>query len=851
MKRNHILFFCLGILLLPLSVGVAIITFVLLSRNFIHQPASVDESISISPSTTADSQSALIEAIETNTPTATPRPTFTPRSALQTSPTTTYTPSPTYTAAPDPTNTPLPSQMLAQAQGAHYQGRYEEARQLFDRLAQDESSDPDERRLGLYWRARSEQILGQSNVAQASFSAFLAQYPDDDLSQSAQFNQALSLEALGRYRETMQAYEASLRPDDPIAAYIYERMGDLALANRDHAAAAKWYLAGVDTAGTTSFIVHLREGAALALLRDGTLQAAIEQYEAILDVAQIDSYRAKILRLQGEAYEQFDDLSSAEKVYKQAIYDYPETSEAHVALVRIVEADIPIDDFQRAYVNYYGGKVYQPTVAAIDRYLATNPTDKVDEAYWIQAWATRALGQYEKAIVLFQRLIAQYPDSQHWNAAHLEIGRTHGWAGDTDQAIGTYRLFVNTHPNNPLAGEALWRAAIWETRAGQTQQAIKNFQSMAAQYPADDWADDSLRRAAFLAYFDDDLQTAVGVWSNLLSQYPTSEYAQEASYWQAKALLELGEETMAFSRLYQIAAQPFRFFALRARDLLADQRAYAPSVEISLERDVVAEQTEAEAWLASWTGLTDAVRLSDLDLNLRNDPAFIRGEALLKLGLHDEALGEFEILKNNWLDNPLALYQLALVFRDRGANRLSILTASRLVELSPEAENLVPRFIRRLIYPTYYADLVLPQTQTLQLDPALVFALIRQESLFEPNATSHANARGLMQVIPPTGEDIASRTNTTDFHPDQLWLPYLSVEFGTWYLKQMLTFFDNNQFAALAAYNAGPGRVQDWLEDSDDLDVFFVGITLSEPRTYIRRIYVNVTAYREIYGVQK
>jgi soluble lytic murein transglycosylase len=126
---------------------------------------------------------------------------------------------------------------------------------------------------------------------------------------------------------------------------------------------------------------------------------------------------------------------------------------------------------------------------------------------------------------------------------------------------------------------------------------------------------------------------------------------------------------------------------------------------------------------------------------------------------------------------------------------------------------------------------------------------MRQESLFEQSAESIAGARGLMQVMPATGEYVAERGDFSDaFHPDQLWLPYLSVKFGAWYISQQLALFEGNQFAALAAYNAGPGNVLEWIKTSADLDVFVESIPYRESRVYIRNIYVNLAAYRRLYG---
>ena len=195
------------------------------------------------------------------------------------------------------------------------------------------------------------------------------------------------------------------------------------------------------------------------------------------------------------------------------------------------------------------------------------------------------------------------------------------------------------------------------------------------------------------------------------------------------------------------------------------------------------------------------------------------------------------------------MYQLSLYFQEQGLGRLSILAAARLIFLHPaDSRAEAPRFIQRLLYPIYYAEVLFAEAEKYQLDPALLLAIIRQESLFERSAESAAGARGLMQVMPATGEYVAERGSFGNYNPDQLWLPYLSLRYGAWYINQQLGIFDGNQFAALAAYNAGPGNVLEWIKASDDLDVFVEAIPYWESRTYIRNIYINLAAYRRIYG---
>ncbi len=804
------------------------------------------------PTSAAPTSAPTVQPASTSTPVTVKliAPTFTLTPTPSATPTSTFTPSATPTPSPTPTNTPVPSQRQETAHRAFHNGDYIRAQENFSALLSDPGADDDDRRQALYWRGRSELALNRHSAADATFTLFLSQYPDNDLTRPARFNQALALEGMGRYTETIAAYQVSLLSDDPVAAYIYERMGDLALTFAKFGAAEKWYLAGLDAAKDTGFQVHLREGIAEAYLGQGKFDEAASQYQAILEDAKIPAYRAKINRLIGEAYLQAGDQEAAQAQFQKTLDRYPETFEAYLTLVNMVEAGMDVDEFQRGYIDYHGGDAYQPAIEAMERFLASKPGSDAAEALWISAWSQRALTNYDRAIVNFEGIIAHYPDSRVWDDAHIQKARTLGWQGKVSQAVTTYRDFAAANPDNPLSQEAIYKAALIEFQDDQFEAAYHNFRDFVARYPYSDYSDDARHWAGLAAFQQGHYAEAEAEWAALLRDYPAGEFGRSSSYWQAKTLQLMGEDERAEKLLQQLSRQPFNYYSLRAQDLLNGHR-LAPYTPLDLSPPLPAEQVGAEEWLAHWLGLSQSAGFAKLDRQIAGDSAFIRAESLLSLGLRQDALSEYETVMDNWSDNPLAMYQLALTFQERGAYRLSILSALELVKLSPATNpDDVPKFIRRLIYPIYYQDLITPHADALDLDPALVFALIRQESLYDPDAHSHADARGLMQIIPPTGADIAERTFAQDYSADDLWLPYLNVEFGAWYIKQMLNFLNDNPIAALAAYNAGPGRVQRWIAypGADDLDIFRALIPLSEPREYIRRIYLNLDAYREIYG---
>jgi soluble lytic murein transglycosylase-like protein len=216
------------------------------------------------------------------------------------------------------------------------------------------------------------------------------------------------------------------------------------------------------------------------------------------------------------------------------------------------------------------------------------------------------------------------------------------------------------------------------------------------------------------------------------------------------------------------------------------------------------------------------------------------------ISAHEERL---ESLRQEYANNALLSYQLALYFRDLGLYRSSILAATSLLSLSGQTVFDAPHFIGRLSYPVYYADLILPLADQYGYDPLLQFSLVRQESLFESFARSGAAAQGLSQVIPDTGTYIAQQLGWPDFENEDLYKPHVGLAFGAFYLNQQLQAFDGHAYAALAAYNAGPGNAARWYEEAgDDHDMFLEVVTFSETRQYIERIYTGHVIYRFLYS---
>jgi soluble lytic murein transglycosylase len=157
--------------------------------------------------------------------------------------------------------------------------------------------------------------------------------------------------------------------------------------------------------------------------------------------------------------------------------------------------------------------------------------------------------------------------------------------------------------------------------------------------------------------------------------------------------------------------------------------------------------------------------------------------------------------------------------------------------------------VRRAYYPFRQEALIVREAAASGVPPALVYGVIRQESLFQTGARSGAGATGLMQVMPGTGRYLLRKENKRG-RPD-LRDPEVNVRLGARYLAMMLREFDGDRIAALAAYNAGPGRLRRWKQQAPGLaaDEFLEAMPLFEPRDYARRVLFYEAAYAVLHGI--
>jgi soluble lytic murein transglycosylase len=170
-----------------------------------------------------------------------------------------------------------------------------------------------------------------------------------------------------------------------------------------------------------------------------------------------------------------------------------------------------------------------------------------------------------------------------------------------------------------------------------------------------------------------------------------------------------------------------------------------------------------------------------------------------------------------------------------------------LVALAPE----VKQGIQELTLPLRHEDIIRQQARDKNLDPALIAAVIYQESKFQ-DRTSSAGAKGLMQILPGTAQFIAHKSGGTAFELHDLGTPQINIAYGSWYLRYLIDRYDGNETLAIAAYNAGENNVDKWVKRAGGDRSFdpSADIPFPETRHYVASVKEHEKLYREKYAAE-
>lgn len=702
--------------------------------------------------------------------------------------------------------------------------------------------------------------------AREALETLIGTYPGTQAVAGAYFALAQVVEAYDDAQAAADAYAnyLKLRPGI-IDSYVREWQGDQLAQAGDFPAAISAYeqAAAAPRLGDPS-LVRIKLGNAQA--NSGDFAAAIATYQSIFDSTINEYLKADLDLLIGRAYLAQGDAETAYTYFQHAVTNYPLAYSSYAALVDLVNAGQDVDLFQRGFIDYNVATLttdqgeqrdmYGLAIAAFERYLTENPDNHDDSAHYYRALAFRAVGNYGDSLEEWDQIIEEHAFDTHWVEAYSEKAATQWlYMDDYDGAIETLLGFVASTPSQPASAEFLFTAGRIAEGGGQLTRSVEIWPRVANEYPDSEFAYDAVFLAGISAYRLEDYVQAQSLFLRAYQSALSLEEESQSLFWVAKALQAQGDEEAARNAWQQAAAaDPTGYYSERAADILEGKGIFQSPANYSFEYDIEAERREAEGWIRSTFDLDPATDLSSLG-PLAGDTRLQRGTELWRLGEYELARAEFEDLRQALTTDPANSYRLANYLVDLGLYRTGVFAAREVLTLagmSDAATMNAPKYFNRIRFGTYFRELVLPQTARNNLDPLFFFSMMRQESLYEGFVTSSAGARGLMQIIPVTGQEVADLSGwPPNFTPDDLYRPAVSIRLGADYLAMQAHAYDGDMYAALAAYNAGAGNASHWLGlAGDDPDLFLEVVSFAETRNHIRSVYELFTIYSDLYATE-
>jgi soluble lytic murein transglycosylase len=557
----------------------------------------------------------------------------------------------------------------------------------------------------------------------------------------------------------------------------------------------------------------------VALGDEVAARAAFER--ALAGRSEDDSERPRLLAEIAESLERSGDSAAAAARW-QTLYTRhaasPEAARAEAALARLARADPSLvyrtpaalrercTRLSRALRN-------EDAIRECDAALAEAPGDR--SLLWERAELRFRTRRYPEAVLAFEALGESDANARFWRARSLarsgrieeslaafdEVARR----GDAELAARARFLAGTLHEDTDLAAaEASYRLVAERAPLAEQRSAAR-------------W------RLAWIAWRRGDDAAAAAALERFIADEPDPAERLRGRYWLARTLTRLGRPE-GRARLAELVKEgPLSYYGWRAASRL--DGASAP--------DVAAPPPPG--------------RGGSPDL-----PAALvrRIQILLEAGLDTRAAREIRPLAERAgnRDTRLALAQL---FLEAGQFH----RAQRLV-LDAHADELarVPtpggEALWWLAWPTAYDRAVERAAAANGIEPALVYAIMREESGYQADALSVVGARGLTQIMPDTGRRLASDLGVASFDPSELFVPERNIELGAFYLSQLLQRFDGRASAAIASYNAGPEAVARWLAagGTAEDDEWVEAIPYDQTRSYVKRVLRSLHVYRTLYG---
>jgi len=404
-------------------------------------------------------------------------------------------------------------------------------------------------------------------------------------------------------------------------------------------------------------------------------------------------------------------------------------------------------------------------------------------------------------------------------------------ANDTAAVEAELKFLAENFAASEWYEAALLAAGDSMLTRGNKPLAADYYRRLAVAFPESRAAAEAHWRLAWLAYRGRD-SDATGLMQEHLERFPESPFLPRALYWRARLAVAAGQEPLAERLLALLRESAPRDYSSQQGEIL----------EATLQGGPAGDDPPDPPWLEQLRLRSRPPASAPLSPLLAAQVE--KADALARLSRYELATEGLDAALERQPHPQLYLAQARVAYSQEKYARATVLLTRAYPSYWRYRLEDLPREAWEIMYPKLYWDIIVREARRNHLDPYLVAGLVRQESRFEAEAVSSAGALGLMQLMPGTARMLEGRRVSRR----QAFDPETNIRLGTKYLAQLLARFGGNVEKAVAGYNAGGGRVEQWSSDSyTDSAEFVESIPITQSREFVHTVLRNYRFYHDLY----
>ncbi len=463
---------------------------------------------------------------------------------------------------------------------------------------------------------------------------------------------------------------------------------------------------------------------------------------------------------------------------------------------------------------------------AYQKKFITGATNK-DYLNWLPVEISYQQGEYSRVLDWCLEQRQYYKSFKILREIDLHIARCYLRIGQVDKSIQAYLEFQKRYPGDRLSSEVLWKVAWLYEQQKDISNAIKTYRKLVARYKNSKFREEAYFRIGLDYYRLKKYETARESWEEALQSVRSKSQHSRILYWIGKCY-EKEQNYQQLGEIYiELAKRPIdSFYNLKAFYLTSN----GENVHRTVKKIFWQIHHKNYSFLPRY--LDDFQR-----------PILIK--EILGSEWSNYEIENLEVERDNW-KKRFALGELYERMKNYGKAYRVFRSIFNTHFYDANLPDMVAVF--KKLYPFYFSNHVDTLGNKYAVPPALILSVIKKESAFEPHIISYANAHGLMQLLPGTASQLAPLLKMRFTSTKQLFDPEINSKMGTYYLSRLLNRFHGNYIMALAAYNAGPHRVERWKENysTEDDDLFMENLEFEQTRVYVRTCMKYFWVYRAI-----